>query len=639
MFEGLPVRQWRQQETLFGAVASTETVTDDGYGFPELPMPRDASLLAPHTQALLRAARKPRFGKPPSKPEQKETEKRDDEDAEAEDPLAWGLVRKWAQISRVQEEPEREYLAKRRKGLPPLPEDAPVLPPDTATRTALIRRPLGDDAFVIYQLILAPDQHLPDEIPDPDTIPVADIKFLPPGTVVDGLGTANAQGAIITVELLNPRRRNRPPIPQKKRKGGPGRGKKKVMFSALPQGGAGVTTSVASTGTATTGAVARSTDPTAIPATADDGEGEGNDDEEGDDDEDDDMGDADDGDDHDDEHDDDDDGEGDGNGDGDGDGDGDAEMDDDLEAGEIYESDRATPVIVPADTSDLAVPDKPPVEDSAASRTESAAPQRSGSLEPRSAEVAAVSTTAPQDEQSAKAAEPLVQDVPIETTVDETIQEVAPAQVADTASELPTSQVEAAAQDSETSAQPQVPVTAEEIFSVVSEVVEQHANEKEKDTRRQDHDPAPDDTKPSEDQRPLDEQDSAAGEIDIQISATEDVSAVPKPSPPEPETVDLAASEPHAVHSAPQSPVRDAISAVPPSDPPVPKDETSGDQPADSRTPRSDAAESMQSGGADGATVGQGLPAEQRTPAADSACDDAGQVQNQDQETDPMHPS
>lgn len=214
-------------------------------------MPREASLLLPHTQQLLREARKPRFAK--RKTERNEDDKGDDEDeAEAEVSKGW-QTKKWSQVPRQLEAPEREYLAKRRKGLPSLAatEPTPTMP-QVPTRTAKVRK--LDDAgnSTIYEVIAPVGQTIEGEVLDED-VSMTEAPTLAPGTVVEGIGIANAEGQVIAHDLLQQtplKTRRKPPPP--KRKGGPGRGRKKVMFQS---------TTAPTESTATNGAINGATAP------------------------------------------------------------------------------------------------------------------------------------------------------------------------------------------------------------------------------------------------------------------------------------------------------------------------------------------------------------------------------------------
>ncbi|KAL9115047.1 MAG: hypothetical protein Q9187_007367, partial [Circinaria calcarea] len=120
IMEGLPVRQWRKTVGVVNTAPPRENsnVTNiRNAGWKELPMPRGSELYSPVCQALLRAARMGQVNRPPPPPLEDEKELGDDEDAEGEIDTGF-LATKWTQVPRNMEEPEIEYLAKRRRGLP-----------------------------------------------------------------------------------------------------------------------------------------------------------------------------------------------------------------------------------------------------------------------------------------------------------------------------------------------------------------------------------------------------------------------------------------------------------------------------------------------------------------------------------------
>ncbi|KAG8628891.1 hypothetical protein KVT40_002756 [Elsinoe batatas] len=234
-FEGLPVRQWRQTDGIFGLPPPEAAPQDNNCVYPELPMPKDSNLLSEFTQRILREARKPRFAKRKSEPT--EQEKVDDEEEPKERPVQVGwAAKKWSQTPRHAEAPDREYLAKRRKGLTSAYVEAPVVVPQVATRTAKVRKRDAAGNATVYEVIVAEGQTVEGEVKDED-VSMVDAPTLAPGTVVEGIGVANAEGQVVANDLLQPtpNKRRKPPPP--KRKGGPGRGKKKVMFQPAPANG------------------------------------------------------------------------------------------------------------------------------------------------------------------------------------------------------------------------------------------------------------------------------------------------------------------------------------------------------------------------------------------------------------------
>ncbi|KAL1301528.1 hypothetical protein AAFC00_005769 [Neodothiora populina] len=235
VFEGLPIKQWRPSENTVGLphVITEPKVGDNAWS--ELPMPRDSHLLSDWTQALLREARRPRLAK---RKEPTEDEKGDEED-EGEKELQTGfLVKKWSQLPAHLEEPEREFLAKRRKGLPSLHtalaiQAAANIPSTAATRKAKVSKTDAQGNTTVYEVIVPEGQTVEGEVQQDTEITEAALERAAPGTVIEGVGIANAEGVIVANDLLQPqpppRRRNMPP--KRVKKGGPGRGKKKVMFT------------------------------------------------------------------------------------------------------------------------------------------------------------------------------------------------------------------------------------------------------------------------------------------------------------------------------------------------------------------------------------------------------------------------
>jgi hypothetical protein len=119
ILEGLPIRQWKQVETQIGPPPVLHTLAGQAY-FPELPMPRDFHMLPEHSQQLLRLARAPTARKPPTPANEDEEDNAGDDDR-SKDANRGIFLSKWSQVPRHLEEPEHEYLAKRRPGLPSQP--------------------------------------------------------------------------------------------------------------------------------------------------------------------------------------------------------------------------------------------------------------------------------------------------------------------------------------------------------------------------------------------------------------------------------------------------------------------------------------------------------------------------------------
>ncbi|GAM43795.1 hypothetical protein TCE0_060r18898 [Talaromyces pinophilus] len=264
IFEGLPIRRWTRQAHTISQDAKTDNLPDQniaGAGgnvaggkadqqFPELPMPKDSHLLAPHSRALLRAARAGYIYLLPASKDTQSVDERDGPDMEdATTPAVKNersyTARKWSQIPRHVELPEVEFLAKRRPGLPSLygasgAVTAAVPNASQPMRKAKIRKVDPETGNItIYDAWIPEGQKVEGEIKDesqasngqPD---VTVIKATPaPGTVVEGVGVANAEGIVVASTAVESptKQRKGPPPPKRKGKGLRGRGRKKVMFA------------------------------------------------------------------------------------------------------------------------------------------------------------------------------------------------------------------------------------------------------------------------------------------------------------------------------------------------------------------------------------------------------------------------
>jgi hypothetical protein len=257
VLEGLPIRQWRQIESQIGPPQGPEPVSGKN-SWPELLMPRNSHLLQEVSQQLLRAARAGRISRPAAPANDDEDGKEnvgDDEEAATKEPSVKGfLARKWSQVPRHLEEPEPEYLAKKRKGLPNVYSSwggiAGPLAQTNAMRKTKVRRFDAEGNPHVYEVLAPKDQRLEGEIlPEDESTgangtPVAPIVTVAPGTVVEGVGVVNAEGVVVAHDLLQAQHptppRRKPPPPRKKKKPGPGPGrghKKKVLFEG--EGGEG----------------------------------------------------------------------------------------------------------------------------------------------------------------------------------------------------------------------------------------------------------------------------------------------------------------------------------------------------------------------------------------------------------------
>ena len=212
-------------------------------------MPENSHLLLPHTQQLLRIARSGRYGTkrkiaPDVEPDGDDFNAREEEGLQ-DDSLAKpahseekGFVaRKWRQVPESALVPEHlhwEFLAKRRKGLPNFyhgsaTEISTSGIPQIAKRKTRVQKVLdpATGESVIYEVLALEGQVLENELPAESQMQA---KVLQPGTTIEGLGTVNEEGLISLVPANPPApsRRSRPPP---KKKGGPGRGKKRVTFT------------------------------------------------------------------------------------------------------------------------------------------------------------------------------------------------------------------------------------------------------------------------------------------------------------------------------------------------------------------------------------------------------------------------
>ncbi|EED13889.1 conserved hypothetical protein [Talaromyces stipitatus ATCC 10500] len=263
IFEGLPIRRWSRQSHTISQEAKTEipadnagttssTITgktDHHHPFPELPMPKDSHLLAPQSRALLRAARAGYIYLLPATKDTQPVDEREGHDMEdATTPAAKMersyTTRKWSQVPRHVELPEVEFLAKRRPGLPSLygasgAVTAAVPNASQPMRKAKIRKINPDTGNItIYDAWIPEGQKVEGEIKDESQAAngqqdVTVIKATPaPGTVVEGVGVANAEGIVVaSTAVESPAKRKGPPPPKRKGRGLRGRGRKKVMFA------------------------------------------------------------------------------------------------------------------------------------------------------------------------------------------------------------------------------------------------------------------------------------------------------------------------------------------------------------------------------------------------------------------------
>ncbi|KAG6116792.1 hypothetical protein E4U13_001605 [Claviceps humidiphila] len=218
-FEGLPVRQWRQDWVNLAPPAPQEQAQQNDIWAIELihGMPKDSHLLPPHSQELLRAARSGRLYKRPAPPEDDEVDIDAGQAAEKaekkeEDHAEQGFsIKLWKQIPRNSEGSGPAYLAKRRKGTVTIASktvDEKTTPGSTVTRATVRKTDAAGNPYT-EEVTLADGQQVVGEIIS---------------TRVEAVQIAAADGFAAPAPAL----RRRPPPPKRKSKAGPGRGKKKV---------------------------------------------------------------------------------------------------------------------------------------------------------------------------------------------------------------------------------------------------------------------------------------------------------------------------------------------------------------------------------------------------------------------------
>ena len=225
--EGLPVRQWRK----FPAVVTTALPRENSSiantrnsAWQELPMPRGSELYPPMSQALLRAARMGQVNRPKPTPPEDEKEPGEDDDADGDIDTGYVAI-KWSQVPKELEEAEMEFLAKRRKGLPSVyGGNIGTQVSASRMRKVKVKRMDAEGNSYIWDVLVPEGTVVEGEIVEGDGVTT---EAPAPGTVIEGVGIANAEGVVIAgdqVMSIPPRRR--PPPPKRKAKG-PGRGRKK----------------------------------------------------------------------------------------------------------------------------------------------------------------------------------------------------------------------------------------------------------------------------------------------------------------------------------------------------------------------------------------------------------------------------
>jgi hypothetical protein len=185
-------------------------------------------MLPEHSQQLLRAARSGKLYKPPA-PLEEDNEMKDEEE-ESKEIRTGFTIKKYVKVARHLEGPEPEYLAKRRKGLPSPYVSAQVTQP--ALRETKVKKLDAEGNVAVYKVLVPEGQSVEGEVQPTDAAIEVAPATAAPGTIVEGIGVVNAEGIVVASDIMQqtpPRRR--PPPPKKVKRGGPGRGKKKVVFA------------------------------------------------------------------------------------------------------------------------------------------------------------------------------------------------------------------------------------------------------------------------------------------------------------------------------------------------------------------------------------------------------------------------
>ncbi|KAL6919037.1 hypothetical protein ACHAP8_002870 [Fusarium lateritium] len=248
-FEGLPVRQWRQEWTNVVPPQQQEQTQQNDIWSIDLPhgMPKDSGLLPTHTQELLAAARSGRLYKRPAPAEEEEgdadaaPEKPEKKD---EDTGARGFsVKVWKQLPRNVDSSGVSHLAKRQKNTVTIASrtvEEKVQGP-TVTRATIRRIDAAGNPYT-EEVTLGEGQKVQGEIVSTRIEPAPSAGLEP----------------LATTPVPN---RRRPPPPKRKTKAGPGRGKKKIK-NPLPEAGAPIAAPAGTADGATPAAPVKPENPT-----------------------------------------------------------------------------------------------------------------------------------------------------------------------------------------------------------------------------------------------------------------------------------------------------------------------------------------------------------------------------------------
>ena len=223
--EGLPVRQWKQQSAVISTAPPQDTKAELAKmgRWVELDMPKGSDMYSPWCHALLRAARRGQIKTPHSRTVEEEKEMQDDE--EADNPAEESYVApKWSQLPKDVDQPEPDFLAKRRKGLRSLyGSGAPASGPMRKTK---VKKVDAEGNVSIYEVLAPEGARVEGEILEDTELPA---EVAVPGTVVEGVGVVNAEGVVVATEPAAPTPPRRRPPPPKRKPKGPGRGRKKKV--------------------------------------------------------------------------------------------------------------------------------------------------------------------------------------------------------------------------------------------------------------------------------------------------------------------------------------------------------------------------------------------------------------------------
>ncbi|KAH0543756.1 hypothetical protein FGG08_001938 [Glutinoglossum americanum] len=222
IFEGLPVRHWRRTTVQVGVPPKPES--SSRLLQPELPLPKEANLLSPMSRALLQAARAGTINKTLPVEEEAVVKEGDDEEDEEERGFIAG---RWSAVPRHLERPEREYLAKKRKGLELKAPNGGAGAGAGVMKKAKIRRTDTEGNAYVEEIVMTEGQKVEGEV-------IAEVPMADPvvsGRVVEGVGVVNSDGVVVSTETAQPTPPRRRPPPPRRKPRGPGRGrKKKVQF-------------------------------------------------------------------------------------------------------------------------------------------------------------------------------------------------------------------------------------------------------------------------------------------------------------------------------------------------------------------------------------------------------------------------